>query len=419
MAKRTGAHRGVAAIDPPELANPPVSATTTAVPDTGDEQYQPTTVAPPADNPRFPMVESVRAIASFSVVFYHVGTIGGVGSLGGLGQYADQLNIGVALFFVISGFLLYRPFVSARLKGTHEIRVGPYLVRRAKRILPAYWVALTVLTIAFHLPGVFSSDWWRYYGLVQIYDMRTFGNGMGVAWTLCIEASFYLSLPLVDRGVRLLGRALPGRRGGFSDLVTIGLLAAASIAFTVFIYEAGIDPRWTQNLLGTFDWFACGMAIAIYTLTRPRISARAAVLSWIGALAVFVAMRAVPWADSSAPLAGVAGHVEFAILAALLFLPAVSVGGGFIGRLLGLRVLRWLGLISYSIYLYHATLIPPLLNHHGASILPGNAWLSLAVCTAAVVIPTATLSYYLIEAPSVRFKFERRNSARPASARTT
>lgn len=68
--------------------------------------------------------------------------------------------------------------------------------RRLLRIVPAYWLALTVLSIKPGLADVFTHDWWRYYGFLQIYDPVTRLSGLTVAWTLCIEVTFYLALPV-------------------------------------------------------------------------------------------------------------------------------------------------------------------------------------------------------------------------------
>jgi peptidoglycan/LPS O-acetylase OafA/YrhL len=72
----------------------------------------------------------------------------------------------VGVFFALSGFLLYRPYLAARLAGRPQPSTRSFLRRRWLRILPAYWVALTVLAIWPGLPGVFTGDWWRYYGLL-------------------------------------------------------------------------------------------------------------------------------------------------------------------------------------------------------------------------------------------------------------
>ena len=71
-----------------------------------------------------------------------------------------------------------------------------YARRRALRILPGYWVALTLLAIFPGVVGVFTGDWWRYYGYLMLYFERTRNGGIQVAWTLCVEVTFYIALPV-------------------------------------------------------------------------------------------------------------------------------------------------------------------------------------------------------------------------------
>jgi peptidoglycan/LPS O-acetylase OafA/YrhL len=360
------------------------------------------TLAPPRGNPRFPQVDAMRAIAALSVVIYHSAMIGGIAAPGFLGAYVAHLNVGVPLFFVISGFLLYRPFVSARLSGTPPIRWGPYLLRRALRIVPAYWVALTVLTVLWGLPGVFTADWWRYYGLVQIYAHRTIDQGMGVAWTLCIEVTFYLALPLVDLLAGWVSGALRTRSGGLpagtADLLTVGAIAAASLAFTFIAFAGGIEVWATLNLLGTFDWFALGMAVAVLTVVRPGLQLQGAALYWLLAAVTLVAVVQLDSLEGKAWIYYPLLHVGYGLIAVLLFLPAVTAGEGLARRVLSARWLMWVGLVSYSVYLYHATLIPPLRNRGVGSLLPINGWVTMSVAAIAVGLPVAAVSYYVVEA---------------------
>jgi peptidoglycan/LPS O-acetylase OafA/YrhL len=360
------------------------------------------TVAPPARNPRFPMVDAVRAIAALTVVLFHDGALGGRSHAGFLAGYLGRLSVGVPIFFVISGFLLYRPFVAARLAGTPAIKVWPYLQRRALRILPAYWVALTVLTITFGLPKVFSVDWWRFYGLVQIYNTHTYDMGMGVAWTLCVEATFYLALPLFNALVTRL--SLRNRNvGGRVDYYALAVGVAISVAYNVVVVAFGWNLDWAHNLLGMFDWFALGMAVAVRSVTRGTVAMRWPGLLWVGAAAAYFLCTRVH-GDAGSGVSYLIVHLLYAVIAVLVFAPAALTTGGLPARVLSNRVLSWLGLISYSIYLYHATLIPPLVKRHAATWLPGNRYATLVVVTLAVVVPVAAVSYYVVERPFASLK---------------
>ncbi len=143
---------------------------------------------------------------------FHAGTFTGLTGPGGssAGGWVRHLNVGVSVFFVLSAFLLYRPFVVAHLRGEPGPRLVPYLARRAVRIYPAYWAALFVTATV--LDQAVLGDWWgklRFYSLTQIYWGDTALGGLPQAWSLCTEVSFYLVLPA--------WAALVARVGGTPD----------------------------------------------------------------------------------------------------------------------------------------------------------------------------------------------------------
>ena len=127
----------------------------------------PDALTPPPGNPRFPLMDSMRAIAAIFVVATHASGISLFNSQNVLGAVTARMNVGVTVFFLISGFLLYRPFVRAAYHGIAPPRVGRFFRRRALRIVPAYWLALTVLAVWPGLVGVHTADWWVYYGFLQ------------------------------------------------------------------------------------------------------------------------------------------------------------------------------------------------------------------------------------------------------------
>ena len=114
-------------------------------------------VAPPPGNPRFPLFDSLRGLAVLAVVVYHVFVFTGALDRRVIGELvAVAGGLGPTLFFAISGFLLYRPWVAAGAAGKPRPSTSRYLRRRALRILPAYWFALTVLAIFPGIVGLFS-----------------------------------------------------------------------------------------------------------------------------------------------------------------------------------------------------------------------------------------------------------------------
>ena len=142
-------------------------------------------------------MDSLRAIAALSVLTIHIALPSGLLNTDSrFREYWGRLDVGVAVFFLISGFLLYRPFVRARAHGQARPPTGAYAWRRALRIVPAYWLVLTVVALAFSLSYVFTGrGLWTYYGFAQIYENKTDIRGVSQAWTLCIEVTFYPSCP--------------------------------------------------------------------------------------------------------------------------------------------------------------------------------------------------------------------------------
>ncbi len=168
----------------------------------------PPVVAPPPGHPRFPLIDSLRALAALGVLFAHVGFLSQTIARHRYGAGVANLSIGVAVFFAISGFLLYRPFFNSEITAAPRPPATDFLRRRVLRIVPAYWLALTVLAIYPGLPVVHTHEWWRYYFFLQVYSPLFAIFGLTVAWSLCIEVTFYALLPLYAALTRLLCRRL-------------------------------------------------------------------------------------------------------------------------------------------------------------------------------------------------------------------
>jgi hypothetical protein len=117
----------------------------------------------------FAHFDAMRAIAVLGILIIHVGAVSGANMTAWYGVATSQGRLGVRIFFMISAFLLYRPYVVAHLQGERGPALGTYAKRRILRILPGYWVALTVLAIWPGLTGVLTKDWWIYYGVLQSF----------------------------------------------------------------------------------------------------------------------------------------------------------------------------------------------------------------------------------------------------------
>jgi peptidoglycan/LPS O-acetylase OafA/YrhL len=385
-------------------------------------------VAPPPGNPRFALFDSLRAIAVLGVLTFHVFSITGALERPVVGDAAAMLGSqGPILFFVISGFLLYRPYVAARAAGRPAPAVGRYARRRVLRILPAYWVALTVLAVFPGVVGVFSGDWWRYYGFLQLYSQRTLGGGVPVAWTLCVEASFYVLLPFWALAVRRLN----------VELGALALVAAGGAAIQLAAARNAVSDLLATTLLGQCTWLALGMALAVASVAAQRSERQSRAvrfvverpgLCWLGAGAAFAALTALLQPGgffgiaqalaTEQPIAKTLAAIALGvILNVLLVAPAIfgDAAGGLPRRVLAAAPLAWLGLISYGLYLWHLTVAEVLglrsdPGHFSAKGLDLAAKIDhlttpiLFVLTLAATTAVAAASYYLVELPFLRRK---------------
>ncbi len=214
------------------------------------------TAAASAGPSRFVMVDSLRGLAALGVIFVHaVGIYGGGATLSAaIRPYVLRLDVVVPVFFLISAFVLYRPFVRARLRGGSPPATGPYAWGRVLRIVPAYWVALTVAALALGLGGVLTlSGVPTYHGFAQIYRSTSVAGGIPVAWTLCIEVTFYAFLPLWALAMRRLGRRSAERRFA-GELGALAALAAASVAYKLALLWTGAVPALVPSLEPNLIW---------------------------------------------------------------------------------------------------------------------------------------------------------------------
>jgi peptidoglycan/LPS O-acetylase OafA/YrhL len=395
-----------------------------------DDPHVAASVAPPPGHPRFPMLDGVRAIAALSVVVLHVSDRSGFSQHKIVGALTARLNVGVALFFVLSGFLLYRPFVAARVDGRPDSTVAHYLRRRALRILPGYWVALAVTA------GVgwvtFALGWWRYAFFLQPYNIYSLFSGINPAWTLSIEVLFYISLPL---WVVVARRLLDGRARDVqirAELWAVGALAVLGIAFRTAAVLIQNTSLWVISYPAHLAWFAGGMGLALLSLwledrpaprmLRPLIASPA--VCWGAALIAYLLAAYASGlprglGSSPTPLQNIVGHVLYLVVAVLVTLPAVASVEGTRGlstairRLLGHPLALWLGAISYGIFLYHDPFLDWLIARGFLDSAPGLPYLDLMVVVVGGAILMGAASYYLIERPFLRLK-DPRSRPRPA-----
>lgn len=364
-------------------------------------------------------VDGLRACAALLVLTYHCTRFPNTTQPGTLGMFLSELKGGVAVFFVISGFVLYLPYARSIGAGASLPDWRRYAARRAVRILPAYWAALLVLALAGQMNGARLADAWRYVGLVQIYHPSTVLRGLPVAWSLDVEVSFYLALPLlswlavwvVSRSVgsRLVAQ-LPLIIGlGFGSLV-LRLLLTRSLVAPV---DGGHVVLMTA-LPGMLDWFALGMGLAVLRAASelcaevPRallaLAGRPG-LCWLIATALFLAGVPAQGGDLFLPTYGVTTHLALGLTGLFLLLPVVSrhpeTSKGAVMPFLRSRLLTWLGTISYGIYLWHVSFLKVFYAAVGQP-QGARAFIVLLLPTAVAAVCLGAVSWYLVERPAHR-----------------
>jgi peptidoglycan/LPS O-acetylase OafA/YrhL len=382
---------------------------------------RPTETGPaPARRDHFACFNGLRAIAAIAVLMTHVASSTGADTSTSAGYVFSHLDVGVTVFFLLSGFLLYRPFVAAHLAGRPSPSVGNYLLRRALRILPAYWLALTFFVVVLHTIHFHGRlDVVAYYGLIQIYWGSRALGGIVPAWSLAVEASFYVFLPVY---AALMARwAGAGRRAWHVELWGVAVLYATGIGTHALLLathpHATVATLWLPSQI---DLFALGMALAVVSAyvagnhgPLPRLLAAAGRhpgMCWaFGAVAFWTAATqlGLPRTFGDLPPWGEMGRqVCYALTGLGLLLPAVfgPQEQGQIRRLLRSRPANFLGLISYGVFLWHLDLLNKLVTWHVLSTLPQARFLSVLILTSAVTLPFAAFSYVAVERPLIGYR---------------
>lgn len=366
--------------------------------------------------------DGLRAIAAFGVIAVHAAAIGWF-PRGAVENFASQGQAGVEVFFVISGFLMARPFIGPLLDERAFPSQRKYWRSRFLRLFPAYWATLIVVTAVFHQTHIHSArDWLAQLTLTQVYFPSQVARGLGIAWSLSVEIAFYATLPLFFLFVARLAR----RTGALRALVAAtGAMFAFGVLFQIAAEIWG-DWRWINWLPYQFPLFATGIALAIVPAVRTRggswgrafeSAGRHAALCWAGAFGALV--LAAWWFGDSVlfRLQHILGsQVLYSIFGVLMVLPIALPGARptLVHRFANYRALAYVGIVSYGVYLWHEPLM--LVVHDdwfGWKLFQGNATVLLVVVTP-LAIAVASISWFVLEKPLLSYK-DRRLLTRPSS----
>jgi peptidoglycan/LPS O-acetylase OafA/YrhL len=389
-------------------------------------------LTPPAGNPRFPLMDAVRGLGALAVVLAHSygHEFGSAPQL--LDNLTEQLGSAVQVFFGLSGFLLFRPYLAAQALGRQAPRLGDFWLHRVLRIIPGYWVALTVLSLFLgpeRMPGTFGEHWWLFYGFGQAYSLTENFDGLAVAWTLSVEASFYLLLPLLAAASAALGRRYGWKRGALIVIAPLMVMGPViHVLNTVTTLDHGTlqaVQRVTYGLPGEANFFAVGMLLAVLSVAieagerphralaalidKPRVTWRIAWALWLVAAVAFgFPHELLPGLSFRARFIGTDLIVTAFVF--LILLPAAfDVHDGPVRRLLSWRPVVVCGVLSYGIYLWHYPVLlwleeraPLRAVSEDWALVPRVPLLFAVAITCAVV--ASAISYRCVELPYLRLK---------------
>ncbi|MFW0797061.1 acyltransferase [Gordonia sp. CPCC 205515] len=352
---------------------------------------------------RIPSLTGIRAVAALAVCLTHAAYWTGHYTDDYLGRLLSRFEVGVAIFFVLSGYLLFGPWVRALAEDRAVPSTGRYFWHRARRILPAYWITVIAvyLLFGFYTPpdasptGQGWSGFLRNMTLTQVYGVGHLHSGLTQMWSLAAEVVFYLVLPLL--GYLLV--VVVCRRRWRPDLLLVGIGALLLISpiWTIAIAgSAGVNPTARLWAPAFFGWFAAGMGLAVCARLIRSWPATASVT--VAVAAFLLSATAIAGEPTITPLSGSAAvvkHALYVIIAIALIGPlAMGDQSDWWARLCGSRPMVWLGEISYEFFLVHVVVLEIVMDLLGYRVFAGSAPIAFAATTAAS-IPIAWLLHRL------------------------
>jgi peptidoglycan/LPS O-acetylase OafA/YrhL len=350
---------------------------------------------------RVPSLTGVRALAAMLVVATHAAYTTGKYTHGYLGLMLSRMEIGVSIFFVLSGFLLFGPWVRAVASGAPAPSLRRYARHRVRRIMPAYVVTVLAAYLIYHFrdagpnPGHSWNGLLRNLTLTQIYtDGYMFSHlhqGLTQMWSLAVEVAFYVALPVL---AYLLLVVLSQRRWR-PGLLLAGLagLALISPAWIVLVHSIDFLPDGARLWLpGYLAWFIGGMVLTV--LAAMGVRCYWFIVVPLAVLCFFIAATPIAGEPTTSPTGLAQALVKigfYAVIATLVVAPLALGDTGAYSRLLSSRPMVWLGEISYEIFLVHLVVMEfAMVEVLHWRVYTGNA-VVLFVVTLALTIPVAWL----------------------------
>ncbi|ORW19812.1 acyltransferase [Mycolicibacter nonchromogenicus] len=344
-----------------------------------------------------PAVEGMRACAAIGVVITHVAFQTGHSS-GISGRLWGRFDMAVAVFFALSGFLLWRGHAAAARGLRPAPPTGHYLRSRLVRIMPAYLVSVVViLALLPDAGGASLVVWLANLTMTQIYVPLTLTPGLTQMWSLAVEVSFYIALPLLA----LAARRLPVR----ARIPAIAGVALLSLGWGYLPIHTpyGVNPLNWAPAYGC--WFGAGMLLAEWAYSPA---------GWVHRLArrrlPMALLTLVAFVVAASPLAGPEGLTSATVeqfivrtamggvLAWALLAPLVLDRPDTPHRFLASAPMVTLGRWSYGIFIWHLAALDMVFPVIGRFAFTGDMAVVLAL-TLVFTVAIAAVSYALVEQP--------------------
>ncbi len=372
-------------------------------------------------SPTFPVLDTLRAVGALAVLTTHVAfQTGDYVRHGIVGALLSRLDLGVAIFFVLSGFLLSRPYLARATAGRPHPSTRHYYWKRFVRIFPVYVVTVVIALIA--IPendfGRSTLEWLRALTLTDVFFNGRLPQGLTQMWSLSVEVTFYLVLPALM--LLLLGRraALRPRRIGMLLLAgaVLNCWWTVSLAGVVDKVTTGIPSLWLPAHL---TWFLVGIGLAtvhvrFQTGTRSRVVvvlvalARMPGVCWSTAAGLLL-VAATPLGGPilllvATPTQSVVKHLAYAAVAGLVVLTGIfTTSESRYARMMSASWLRHLGHISFSTFCIHLVVLHGVRAALGHELFTGDGLLIWGLTVGFSLLASEVL-YRLVEKPGLRLK---------------
>lgn len=343
-----------------------------------------------------PGIDGLRALAVFAVIAYHLNFSWAQGGL-----------LGVGVFFVLSGYLITDQII-AQWKRNGRLALKDFWIRRARRLLPAMLVMLLVVTAWIVLfdrsrlnalgGDVISSityvnNWWLIFHKVSYFESFGPASPLGHLWSLAVEEQFYLLWPLIIA----VGLRFAPQRGKLALLTLAG--AALSALAMIMLYDPELDPSRVYYGTDTRAFaLLIGAALAIVwpsSKLKEQVTFKSRIsLDFVGLLGLGIILLMIYQTNEYDSSLYYGGLVLLSLVTAVVVAVLAHPASGF-GKAMGSSFLRWFGVRSYGIYLWHYPVI--VLTSPEADTGEINVLRTLLQLSATIFL--AALSYKYIEDP--------------------